>query len=147
MSVTNHQIRRLAFQVLFQIDARGELDTDLVRETLDVPDNFGEREVRKSFDLGVEAYKARHAADGVMESLAPGWPAARQPAVDRAILRLAHFEMTTGRTPPKIALNEAVELAKEFGSEKSPGFVNGLLDKVLKSLPADQTPPSESEEA
>mgnify|MGYP001492468759 CR=1 FL=1 len=143
MTVSNRQIRRLAFQVLFQIDARGEIDADLVRETLDVPDNFGDREVRKSFDLGLEAYKGRKAADDVMEKLAPGWPAARQPAVDRAILRLAHFEMTSGRTPGRIAVAEAVELAKEFGSEKSPGFVNALLDKVLKSLPAQDAPPGD----
>jgi N utilization substance protein B len=57
--------------------------------------------------------------------------------VDRAILRLAHFEMTSGKTAPKIVVNEAVELAKRYSTERSPSFINALLDKVLKEvLPA-----------
>jgi N utilization substance protein B len=72
-----------------------------------------------------------------MEVLAPGWPAHRQPAVDRAILRLAHYELKLGKVHPKIIVNEAIELAKEFSTDKSPAFVNGLLDKVLHQvLPA-----------
>jgi N utilization substance protein B len=77
-----------------------------------------------------------------MLKLAPDWPAHRQGAVDRCILRIAHYEMTSGRTPPKVAVNEAVELAKEFGSERSPAFVNGLLDKVLKRVLAEQGAPT-----
>ena len=49
-------------------------------------------------------------------------------------MRLAHFEMTSGRTPPKVAVNEAVELAKSFSTERSPAFINGLLGKVLKRV-------------
>jgi hypothetical protein len=64
----------------------------------------------------------------------PDWPSRRLAPIDRAILRLAHFEMTSGRTPPKVAINEAVELAKAFSTEKSPAFINGLLGKVLKRL-------------
>ena len=69
-----------------------------------------------------------------MLRLAPGWPAHRQGAVDRSLLRLAHHEMSATLTHPKIVVNEAVELAKEFGSERSPAFVNGLLDRVLKRV-------------
>jgi N utilization substance protein B len=79
-------------------------------------------------------HNARAAADAEFLELAPEWPTNRLAAVDRAILRLAHFEMTSGRTPPKIAVNEAVELAKHYSTEKSPAFINGLLDKVLKRL-------------
>ncbi len=76
-------------------------------------------------------------ADAEFSRLAPAWPSHRLAAVDRAILRLAHFEMSSGRTPPKVAVNEAVELAKEFGTDRSPAFVNGLLDKVLRRVLAE----------
>ena len=84
--------------------------------------------------LATEAYGDRAAADAFMTEAAPGWPAHRQAAVDRAILRLAHHEMMSGKTNAKIVVNEAVELAKEFSTDKSPAFVNGLLDKALKKV-------------
>lgn len=133
-------IRRLAFQALFQIDARGEADAELVRDSLIEETKYDRADVQKAFDRALDAYRHRAAADAAMLELAPGWPAHRQAAVDRAILRLAHYEMTVGELNPKIAINEAVELAKEFSTEKSPAFVNALLDKVHKRLKAERSP-------
>lgn len=133
------EIRRLAFQALFQLDAAGarsEADLDAVRAGLSDRDEVSEAHRARALDLAWGAYQARGVADKEMLALAPLWPAHRQAAVDRAILRLAHFEMTSGRTEPKVVVNEAVELAKEFSTEKSPAFVNALLDKVLKRLSA-----------
>jgi transcription antitermination protein NusB len=62
------------------------------------------------------------------------WRFERLAAIDRAILRLAIYEMGAADTPPKVILNEAVELAKKFSSEESGAFVNGVLDSVHKSL-------------
>jgi len=62
------------------------------------------------------------------------WRFERLAAIDRAILRLAIHEMSSAETPPKVVLNEAVELAKKFSSEESGSFVNGVLDSVHKSL-------------
>jgi len=62
------------------------------------------------------------------------WRFERLAAIDRAILRLAIHEMSSAETPPKVVLNEAVELAKKFSSEESGSFVNGVLDAVRKSL-------------
>lgn len=135
-------IRRLAFQALFQLDARGQQDIDAVRDQLEddeVKDAFSKTDCDKAFDLAVAAYEARAAADAEMEALAPTWPASRQAAVDRAILRLAHHEMTVARAPAKVVINEAVELAKEFSTDKSPAFINGLLDKVFHRLHPDAT--------
>ncbi|MBZ0172227.1 MAG: transcription antitermination protein NusB, partial [Phycisphaerales bacterium] len=73
-------------------------------------------------------------ADAEFEALAPDWPPRRQAAIDRAILRLGHFEMVSGRTPPKVVVNESVELAKAFSTDRSPAFINGLLGKVLKRV-------------
>ena len=81
--------------------------------------DFTKGEKDRAIALASGAYEDRAKADGVMLELAPTWPASRQAAVDRAILRLAHFEMTRGKTPPKVAVNEAVELAKTFSTEKS----------------------------
>ncbi len=130
------EIRRLAFQALFQLDARGPDDLAHIRESLG-ESSTDDQSRQRALELAVSAYNAREAADREFEGLAPAWPAHRLAAVDRAILRLAHHEMTSGRTPPKVAVNEAVELAKEFSTEKSPAFVNGLLDKVLKRLPRE----------
>ena len=125
-------IRRLAFQALFQLDAHGGDDVNL-EASLD-SEGLNAADVRKAVALARGAWEGREPADAEMLRLAPGWPAHRQGAVDRSILRLAHHEMTATKTHPKIVVNEAVELAKEFGSERSPAFVNGLLDKVLKRV-------------
>lgn len=139
---TPREIRRLAFQALFQLDARGEQDSEHVRGALAFEPGFDPREVQTAFERALAAYQQRAAADAAMQELAPTWPAYRQAAVDRAILRLAHYEMTSGLTNPKIAVNEAVELAKEFSTDKSPAFVNGLLDKVLKQVAESGTGPA-----
>jgi N utilization substance protein B len=135
----SRDIRRLAFQALFQLDARGDADFALIRASLDDADEgvsgkLADADLDRGFGVAVEAYRSRKASDDAVLALAPTWPAHRQPAVDRAIIRLAYHEMTTGLTPPKVAVNEAVELAKAFGTEKSPGFVNAVLDKVLKQV-------------
>lgn len=131
---TPREIRRAAFQVLYQLDARGAADAEAIRESLNELEDLTAKDRERAFALGLGAYEARGTADKEMQALAPNWPSHRQAAVDRAILRLAHFEMTSGKTGPKIAVNEAVELAKEFSTDRSPAFVNGLLDKVLKRV-------------
>lgn len=133
------EIRRLAFQALFQFDARGTDDPAAIRASLGEPD-ADEATREKALELALGAFEGRADADREFQALAPTWPAHRLAAVDRAILRLAHYEMTSGRTPPKVAVNEAIELAKQFSTEKSPAFVNGLLDKVLKRLAAESKP-------
>jgi len=135
MSVPRN-IRRLAFQALFQLDARGETDAPAVFESLEGAEGYSPTQRQRAFDLARAAYESRAKADAEFEALAPTWPASRQAASDRAILRLAHHEMCSGATHAVIAVNEAVELAKEFGTEKSPRFVNALLDKVIKRLEA-----------
>lgn len=141
---TPRDIRRLAFQVLYQLDARGERDAEDIMSGLDGAEDYSPAERRKAFDLATAAYGDRARADELMTALAPAWPVHRQAPVDRAILRLAHFEITSGRVDARIAINEAVELAKAFSTEKSPGFVNALLDKVQKRGDGG---PTEGEEA
>lgn len=133
------EIRRLAFQALFQLDARAEIESEELRAMLadvaaeSAPD-LSASDVAAALDLAQEAYRRRREADRAVSDLAPGWPAQRQPAVDRAILRLAFHEMTSVGLEPKVAVNEAVELAKRYSTERSPAFINGVLDKVLKRV-------------
>ena len=129
---TPRDIRRLAFQALFQLDARSEADLDDIRHSLEGAGEYTPKDLEKAMTMALDAFRDKAAADKVMSALAPAWPVHRQAPVDRAILRLAHYEMTRTQTHPKIVVNEAVELAKEFSTDKSPSFVNGLLDKVLK---------------
>jgi transcription antitermination protein NusB len=74
------------------------------------------------------------ALDEIIGKHCENWRFERLAAIDRAILRLAIHEMSSADTPPKVVLNEAVQLAKKFSSEESGGFVNGVLDSVHKSL-------------
>lgn len=142
-------IRRLALLALYQLDARGgEADIDevdaSVLEVADLVDDIdGSRFVRdrvkyaasdreKAMALAVGAWGGRDAADADLVALAPDWPPHRQAAIDRAILRLAHHEITSERAPVGTAIDEAVELAKAFSTEKSPKFVNGVLGKLAE---------------
>jgi N utilization substance protein B len=72
--------------------------------------------------------------DALIVGHSDNWRFERMAAIDRAILRLAIHEMKERETPPKVVLNEAVELAKKFSSEESGAFVNGVLNAVHKSL-------------
>jgi len=143
------KIRELALQILFAWDANGERSDELARQiTDDASDDPIARQ--RAVDLAGGTWGAREIADGWVERLAPQWPPRRQPGVDRNILRLAIHELTSGLAPPKVVIDEAIELAKEFSTENSPAFVNGVLDAVLKehvnltTNPETQNPKSES---
>jgi len=126
-------IRELALQALYQLDARGGEDEALSEIRSDVPMTDEQR--AEAFDLARDAYARREQADAMATELAPNWPTNRQPMIDRNLIRLCWCEMTTGHAPAKVAVNEAIELAKRYSTEKSPAFVNGVLDKMMKRLP------------
>jgi N utilization substance protein B len=126
-------VRRCALQALYQFDVGGTDAPDLVRESLE-GSGGSDRARREGFDLAQAAWASRAEADAAVAALTPDWPTHRQPVVDRNILRLAFHEMASRRTPPKVVINEAVELAREFSTEKSPLFVNGVLDRIFKTM-------------
>jgi len=97
-----------------------------------------------TFHLVEEVVNHKQQLDHVIAVLAPEWPVDQIAVIDRNILRIAIFELLFDPdTPPKVAINEAVELAKSFGSDSSPRFVNGVLgslanlgrERVLATLP------------
>ena len=72
--------------------------------------------------------------DARIQEVSANWKLGRMSVIDRNVLRLAVFELTSGGTPPRVVLNEAVELAKTFGSADSGRFVNGVLDRLARGL-------------
>ncbi|MEO8452405.1 MAG: transcription antitermination factor NusB [Gemmatimonadota bacterium] len=72
--------------------------------------------------------------DRQVQAATDNWRLERLGVVDRNVLRLATFELIAGKVPPKVVLDEAVWLAQRFGTPQSPGFVNGVLDRVARSL-------------
>lgn len=123
--------RELAMQVLYLWDSHAQCDLEQARQI--VADGTEDAAVRQgALDMASGAWGQCEGIDKWVERLAPQWPPRRQPAVDRNLLRLAVWELTNTDTPPKVVIDEAIELAKEFSTEQSPAFINGVLDAVLK---------------
>ena len=134
MSGISRDMRRCALQVLYQFDAGSDSEANIVRSTL-AESRTSEKAQVEGFELAQGAWTHREEADELVRPFAPEWPTHRQPMVDRNILRLAIYEFRHVGTPGKAVINGAVELAKEFGGEKSFGFVNAVLDKIWKAVP------------
>jgi N utilization substance protein B len=126
--------RLLALQALYESDAVGhpvELCLSRLAEESPLPETG--RAFARELVQGVMNHLSE--IDSVIRRLAPSWPVEQLAIVDRNILRLAIFELLfDSKTPPKAAINEAVELAKLFGSESSPKFVNGVLGSVMEEV-------------
>lgn len=129
--------RKLALQALFEIDSVHHpvglvLSERMASEKLD-PDN---QSYLRWLVQGV--VKHQHMLDAMIAKYAPEWPVDQLAIVDRNILRIALFEISSQKsdTPPKVAINEAVELAKGFGSDNSPRFINGVLGTALSEFSA-----------
>jgi N utilization substance protein B len=123
------KIRELAMQALFLWDANANLDLSLGAQATQ---NEDASISTRALQMAEGTWNQRETIDALIERIAPQWPPRRQPAVDRSILRLAVWELTTQSTPPKVVIDEAIELAKEFSTEQSPAFVNGVLDAALR---------------
>jgi N utilization substance protein B len=122
--------RSVALQALFEIDMTAHPPVQVYEERLeDEPCNDELAEFIRQIIFGV--FPLREKLDTVIARYAPEWPLDQIAAIDRNILRIATWEFTVGReTPVKVAINEAVELAKSFGSDSAPRFVNGVLGSL-----------------
>jgi N utilization substance protein B len=130
--LNRRKARELALQVLFAWDAHGENDLAMAQQV--TGDSNDDQLAREAMRIAGGAWSNREVADNWVLRLAPQWPPRRQPGVDRNILRLAVWELTHTDTPPKVVIDEAIELAKNYSTEQSPSFVNGVLDAVLKEV-------------
>jgi len=144
LSGITRDARRCALQAIYQFDAAGGSDDERVRTTLEGSNASHDAQIA-GYELARGAWDGRERFDLLVAPLAPDWPTHRQPMIDRNILRIALYEIGHAGTPGKAAINGAVELAKEFGGEKSSGFVNAVLDRIWKSGGA--AAPSSGEDA
>ena len=120
----------IALQALFELDTVGHPPEETIARHLETAP--ASREVEQFARELVEGVIAnRNKIDQVISDTAPAWPLDQVAAIDRNILRLAIYEiLIDNRVPMRAAINEAVELAKEYGGESSPKFINGVLGSV-----------------
>lgn len=121
---------------MYQFDADPHAEGEIVRGTLE-GSGADDQAQESGFAVALEAWGSHDESDVEIDEISLDWPVRRQPIVDRNILRLAIHEIRRAGTPLKVAINEAVELAREFGGEKSPGFVNAVLDRVARDEEAE----------
>jgi N utilization substance protein B len=122
--------RELAVQLLYQFDLRG-------REALDQTEEFLAQEAREP-EVAEFARRLIHGTvehlpqiDRILRNVARNWDLRRMAAIDRNVLRMASFEILfCPDIPPKVAINEAIEIGKKFSTANSGGFINGILDRV-----------------
>jgi N utilization substance protein B len=141
--------RHLARGIALQILAQWDFNTSILGKSLDLneviknnleyfaPKNFDEKKFVEELVLGV--YKNLDKIDTYIKEFAPHWPLDKITPVDRNILRLSIWEMMFSKNvPPKVAINEAVEIAKIFGNISSGKFVNGVLGTIYNKYKKDE---------
>lgn len=129
--------REVALQALFQEDLNPRDSRDQVMPLLE--NRLKEVELRDfavSLVLGV--LRNRNELDQLIASKADNWSVSRMAATDRNVLRMGAYEIRYTDTPPRVAIDEAVELAKRFGSASSSQFVNGILDKLIEKKESEK---------
>ncbi len=133
-----HLSRSIVLQTLFEWDFSNksidEATTIFVRNAKEFAPGMGDFSFMENLLKGI--LEKRKDIDLIIEKAAPYWPIDKISIMDRNILRLGLYELLfsdRSQVPPKVAINEAIELAKAFGSDMSPKFVNGILDKIKKT--------------
>jgi len=133
-----HQARKRAVDVLFEAEARGLSAAEVVDGRIALAEAQPDVRSLPPYTVTVARGVAEHSAhiDDLISSHLQGWTLDRLPAVDRAILRVAVWELLYGDDVPEpVAVDEAVQLAKELSTDDSPGFVNGVLGQVMLVTP------------
>lgn len=134
-----HLSRSIAMQSLYEWDFRGKKEKELEEIIQKNIQEFGPGMEDDSFvrQLVIQTIKNLDKIDPLIEKCAPEWPLDQVTIVDRNILRLGIYELLFGNyeeVPPKVAINEAIELAKSFGGDSSGRFVNGVLGTIYREL-------------
>jgi len=126
--------REFALQVLYQLEITKQ---GALKAMVQLKENFspeeGEDEFAKQIVLGV--VERRQEIDRLIEERSENWRLDRMTIIDRNILRIAIFELLyCSEVPPKVTLNEAIDLGKRYGSEESGSFINGILDRIQNEV-------------
>ena len=144
MTMTRRQIREEIFKIIFQADFHAQEDlpeqVDLFLQDESEPEKETEEfPVKSAKELEQEKYIADKSSDifahveeidAIIDEAVEGWKTSRMAKVDLSLIRLAVYEIRYEKLPKGIAINEAVELAKTYGTDQSAGFVNGVLARI-----------------
>lgn len=134
-----HLSRSIVMQTLFEWDFNNHPESEIDNIIKRTIKEFAPGLENKQFveDLVKKILKERKKLDSIIEKTAPDWPIEQIAVIDRNVLRLGLYELVFGNSkevPPKVAINEAIELAKTFGGETSGKFVNGVLGTVYREM-------------
>jgi N utilization substance protein B len=133
MKRERRRARSLALQALYEVDCVGHPPEQVIARHLEANPALSAEAAEFLRQLVLGALASAPAFDRLIAECAPEWPVEQLAVVDRNILRLALWEFgVSTETPLKVAINEAVELAKRFGSESAPRFVNGVLGTLAE---------------
>jgi N utilization substance protein B len=133
-----HQARKRAVDLLFEAEARGLTPAEAAESRMALAESQPDVSPLNPYTVTVARGVTEHAAhiDDLITSHLHGWTLERLPAVDRAVLRVAVWELLHATDVPEpVAVDEAVELAKELSTDDSPGFVNGVLGQIMLVTP------------
>jgi N utilization substance protein B len=147
MASNRHLGRIVALQTLYEQDFRLEVNDDafnlddvLIRNIERYQETIDDKDFIKDLVRGVHKFQVE--LDDLIRPVAPEWPIEQIARMDRIILRIGAYELTHDKNiPPKVVINEAVELAKAFGGENSSKFINGVLGTLLRNQEEAATKP------
>jgi N utilization substance protein B len=151
MASNRHLGRIIALQTLYEFEFREQCEdpsvtlADVLDRSIErYKDTVDDTDFIKKLVKGVA--KMRAELDAILQPIAPEWPIEQIARIDRNILRIAIYELKESSeiVPPKVAINEAVELAKAFGSDNSSKFVNGVLGTAYRTLIEDVKPDADA---
>ena len=144
-----HLARTVAMQSLYEWDFRGQAGNELLnivkRNFLNLAPGLADQSFVINLAKGINENQA--AIDQTIVTYAPEWPLEQITTIDRNVLRIGIYELTIDAAiPPKVAINEAIELAKSFGGASSGKFVNGVLGSIYKDMVKENHPKIQNEQ-
>ena len=136
--------RRAALQALYILDRGGDPAPESLTAALE-GSAASEADRAEGVDFALRTWECGRSLDDELNPLSPDWPLHRQPVLDRSILRLAAQEMTESPEQWKVVISEAIDLAREFSTEESPRFINGVLDRLQRERQRNQDQSGEAD--
>ena len=136
--------RRAALQALYILDRGGDPTPESLTAALE-GSAASEADRAEGVDFALRTWECGRTLDDELNPLSPDWPLHRQPVLDRSILRLAAQEMTEFPEQWKVVISEAIDLAREFSTEESPRFINGVLDRLQRERQRNQDQSGEAD--
>ena len=128
------RVREIVLQILYQDDVNPDADPVETDRFLRARLKQDEESIEFANILYTGVRRNVQELDSMLSGMADNWAMERMAVTDRNILRMGAFEILYTETPDRVAINEAVELAKRYGARQSPQFVNGLLDRFLREV-------------